>query len=132
MDAVKFIEERNRMCKSYGSKCGKCPANFDNMFCCGVAAISTLDAAVQIAIVEKWSIEHPKKQKKTRQDVFLEQYPDTFRDNHGVIAICPMNISTTYRNCDGLCRYSDRIFVTAKMCMDCRREFWTQEVKENK
>lgn len=25
MDAVKFIEERNRMCKSFGGRCNECP-----------------------------------------------------------------------------------------------------------
>lgn len=123
MDAVKFIEERNRMCQSYGSKCKKCPANFDNMFCCGVAAISTLDATVQIAIVEKWSIEHPKKQRKTRQDVFLEQYPESALDVHGVLLICPLYISASHRNSNGLCKNPE------KSCMKCHREFWMQEVE---
>lgn len=123
MDAVKFIEERNRMCQSYGSKCKKCPANFDNMFCCGVAAISTLDATDQIAIVEKWSIEHPKKQRKTRQDVFLEQYPESALDVHGVLLICPLYISASHRNSNGLCKNPE------KSCMKCHREFWMQEVE---
>ena len=123
MDAVKFIKERNRMCQSYGSKCKKCPANFDNMFCCGVAAISTLDATDQIAIVEKWSIEHPKKQRKTRQDVFLEQYPESALDEHGVLLICPLYISASHRNTNGLCKNLE------KSCMKCHREFWMQEVE---
>lgn len=126
MNAIEYIEERSRMCQSYGSKCKGCPANFDNMFCCGVAAISKLNAKEQVAIVEKWSAEHPKKQKKTRQDVFLKQYPGANIDEHGILWICPMNISTTHRNSDGLCRYQE------SLCMDCRREFWMEEVKEDK
>lgn len=126
MNAMEYIEERSRMCESYGSKCKGCPANFDNMFCCGVAAISKLDAKEQVAIVEKWSAEHPKKQKKTRQDVFLKQYPGANIDEHGILWICPMKISTTHRNSDGLCRYQE------SLCMDCRREFWMEEVKEDK
>ena len=126
MNAMEYIEERSRMCESFGSKCKGCPANFDNMFCCGVAAISKLDAKEQVAIVEKWSAEHPKKQKKTRQDVFLKQYPGANIDEHGILWICPMNISTTHRNSDGLCRYQE------SLCMDCRREFWMEEVKEDK
>lgn len=27
MDAVKFIDERNRICKSFGRRCNDCPAN---------------------------------------------------------------------------------------------------------
>lgn len=126
MNAMEYIEERSRMCQSYCSKCKGCPANFDNMFCCGVAAISKLNAKEQVAIVEKWSAEHPKKQKKTRQDVFLKQYPGANIDEHGILWICPMNISTTHRNSDGLCRYQE------SLCMDCRREFWMEEVKEDK
>ena len=70
MNAMEYIKERNRMCRSQGTECKSCPANFDGMFCCGVAAISTLDAKEQVAIVEKWSAEHPKKQKKTRKMCF--------------------------------------------------------------
>lgn len=121
MDAVKFIEERKRMCESfnYGCGCQMCPA-CDNDLCCAVSVMSTLDAKEQVAIVEKWSKENPR---KTRQSVFLEQYPEAFLDGFGVLRICPMNISTTHRNSDGLCRYSE------KMCMDCRHEFWMQEVE---
>lgn len=117
MDAVKFIEERNRMCKSFGDRCTGCPASNGG---CAVGQESTLDATDQVAIVEEWSAAHPR---KTRQDVFLEQYPEAFLDGFGVLRICPMNISTTHRNSDGLCRYSE------KMCMDCRRGFWMEEVE---
>lgn len=122
MDAIKFIEERNRMCESFGTKCKGCPAFNDNEneMNCEVSVTSTLDATAQIAIVEKWSAEH---QRKTRQSVFLEQYPETALDEYGVITICPMDISTIHRNSDGLCRY------TESLCMDCRREFWMQEIE---
>ena len=124
MNIFEYIEERNRMCESFGDKCTGCPAFIDGG--CEVATISKLDAKEQVAIVEKWSAEHPKKQKKTRQDVFLKQYPEANIDEHGILWICPMNISTTHRNSDGLCRYQE------SLCMDCRREFWMEEVKEDK
>ena len=64
MDAVKFIEERNRMCKSFGDRCNGCPAS-DACGCCAVDQAvdqaSTLDATAQVAIVEKWSAAHPRK-----------------------------------------------------------------------
>lgn len=127
MNTFEYIMERNRMCESFdrGYGCQMCPA-CDNELCCAVSVMSTLDAKEQVAIVEKWSIEHPKKQKKTRQDVFLKQYPEANIDEHGILWICPMNISTTHRNSDGLCRYQE------SLCMDCRREFWMEEVKEDK
>nr|DAU08749.1 MAG TPA: Protein of unknown function (DUF3915) [Caudoviricetes sp.] len=126
MNTYEYIMERKRMCDSFGSKCKGCPANFDGMFCCGVAAISTLDAKEQVAIVEKWSAEHPKKKKKTRQDVFLEHYPEASLDAYGVLRICPVDISAEYRDKVGECLllYSD--------CRDCRADFWMAEVKEDK
>lgn len=117
MDAIKFIEERNRMCKSFGNRCTGCPA-FNGG--CAVGQESTLDATDQIAIVEKWSAAHPR---KTRQSVFLEQYPETILDAFGALQICPMVISAAHRDSDGECKDP------AKMCIDCRREFWMQEVE---
>ena len=75
MDTVKFIEERNRMCRYFDNGCDGCPAfnACKDELCCAVGQESTMDAKAQIAIVEKWSFVHPR---KTRQDVFLEQYPN--------------------------------------------------------
>lgn len=47
------------------------------------------------------NIEHSNKQHKTRQDVFLEQYPETLIDDNGAISICPMCISAAYRDENG-------------------------------
>lgn len=119
MDAVKFIEERKRMCKSFGETCKGCPG-FDiyEEALCLVDRESTLNAAAQIAIVEKWSDEHPY---KTRQDVFLEQYPETNLDRYGIIQICPTQLFSSYRSPKLGCTNS------TMMCHDCRRRFWMQE-----
>lgn len=124
MDAIKFIEERNRMCKSFGPKCEGCPAlnTCDDKFCCRVSVLSTLDAAEQVAIIEKWLKEHPI---KTRQDVFLEHYPDTQIDDNGLLSMCPAVISPLYRGDRGGC------LSIPKCCVDCRREFWMQEIGED-
>ena len=122
MDAVKFIKERNRMCKSFDTGCTSCPAfnACEDDLCCAVGNESTLDATAQIAIVEEWSAAHPR---KTRQSVFLEQYPGTILDVFGVLQLCPARISAAYRRCDGECKNPE------KVCSDCRREFWMQEVE---
>ena len=123
MDAVKFIEERNRMCKSFGPKCKGCPAsnaNEDELWGCAVAQESTLDATDQVAMVEDWSAAHPR---KTRQSVFLEQWPEADIDCCGVLTICPSPISTSHRNAYGGCAN------IGVKCPDCRREFWMQEVE---
>ena len=57
MDAIKFIEERNRMCESFGTKCKGCPAFNESR--CVVSSASTLDAKEQVAMVEDWSAAHP-------------------------------------------------------------------------
>lgn len=123
MDAIKFIEERNRMCESFGNRCTGCPASNacnDNPCCCAVAQESTMDATDQIAIVEKWSAAHPR---KTRQSVFMEHHPESLVGDSGVLRLCPRYISAAYRNDDGKCKNPE------KRCIDCSHEFWMQEVE---
>lgn len=115
MDAVKFIEERNRMCESFGAGCIGCPAYNEPR--CVVSSASTLDAKEQVAIVEKWSVAHPR---KTRQDVFLEHWPEAELVN-GCLAICPKRISANYRNGNADC--------TNRSCADCLYKFWMHEVE---
>lgn len=117
MDAVKFIKERNRMCESFGAGCIGCPAYNESR--CVVSSASTLDAKEQVAMVEDWSAAHPR---KTRQDVFLEHYPEAALDDYGVLRFCPSDISAAHRYSEG-CGYPEQ------RCTDCRREFWMQEVE---
>lgn len=122
MDTVKFIDERNRMCKSFDAGCKGCPAFnvCEDDLSCAVGQLSTLDATAQIAIVEKWSDAHPR---KTRQDVFLEQWPETYIRGDGYLDVCPLEVSAAHRDADGGCAIYERL------CPDCRREFWSQEVE---
>ena len=112
MDALEFIRERNRMCKSFGVECENCPANKDSR-CIDI----NLDEEI-VPIVEKWSKENPK---KTRQDLFLEQHPEANIEN-GVVDLCPV-ISGVYEDSKGYCKNPDR------SCGFCRREFWLKEVE---
>lgn len=109
MDATEFIRERNRMCKSFGRCCNDCPAN-DIDDC--IAA--HWDEEI-VPIVEKWSKEHLR---KTRQSLFLEQYPYA-RSDDGVIMICPKMLDTSFS-----CPLDDNID-----CAACKRGFWSWEVK---
>ena len=106
MDAVKFIEERRRMYKVTGK-------HSPTLAVC-------IPAEDVVKEVEEWSAAHPR---KTRQDVFLEQWPETKIDKFGVIQICPMSISATHRDSNGECKTPEI------MCMDCRRGFWMRGVK---
>lgn len=121
MDAVKFIEERKRMCESFGERCIGCPGfdEFEGTLCL-VNRESTLDATAQVVIVEEWSAAHPY---KTRQDVLLEQYPEANLDKYGIIQICPAAFFSAYRSDKLGCINSHMI------CSECRRRFWTQEAE---
>ena len=120
MDAVEFLKERKRLCEVYFEKteCKECP--LENMGCWTVDFCADDSCEKVIAIVEQWSKEHPR---KTRQSVFLEQYPEAELTKDGVISICPIVVSAAYRDADGGCAVNDR------KCADCRREFWSQEVE---
>lgn len=118
MDAIKFIKERQRMCRFYGhdDNCYQCPAKYCE---CSTLEYMADDNRV-VDIVEKWSEEHPA---KTRQSVFLEQYPEARIRSNGVLSACPAIISAAYRADDGGCLNS------SKGCDDCCHEFWMQEVE---
>lgn len=118
MDAVKFIKERDRMCRFYhhAGDCYQCPAKD-----CECSALEGMvDDDNIVTIVEEWSAAHPR---KTRQSVFLEQYPEAEIDSSGCLMLCPKRISAAYRGANGGCTITDR------SCPDCRREFWMQEVE---
>ena len=114
MDALKFVREINRMCKSFGDNCEDCPAN-DVSGCIADQLYEEM-----VPIVEKWSKENPR---KTRQSVFLEQWPEAQLENDGVLTICPSTISSTHRSQYGGCG------MRSTPCSDCCREFWMQEVE---
>lgn len=113
MDALKFIEERNRMCDYYRggnalSGCAECPTF--QMTCVSVRSVT----AEYIAAVEQWSKEHPR---KTRQSVFMAHYPDAALDN-GVLRVCPRKI---YKSAGINCNNTT--------CSLCKRAFWLQEAE---
>lgn len=120
MDAVKFIKERDRMCKSYydaekGYCSDGCPAH--DVQCSDLDGLSTDDEEL-VTLVEKWSAAHPR---KTRKSVFLEQYP-----NAKVVA--DTDIPCVYP-CDIEQGMEDVNYCESLSCYDCRREFWMQEVE---
>lgn len=106
MDAVKFIEEHRRMYKVTGKHLP--------------TLAEGIPAEDVVKEVEEWSAAHPR---KTRQSVFLEQYPEALVLDGGTLSVCPVLFSSEYRNAYGGCAspYGS--------CAECRREFWTQEVE---
>ena len=117
MDALEFLKEGKRMCNSYKG-CMGCP--FEEGKCIVSDVAPDEDYKRIITAVEQWSKEHPR---KTRQSVFLEQYPEAEIYANGVVGLCPMFISAAHRDSDGGCNCPERL------CACCRREFWMQEVE---
>lgn len=118
MDALEFLKERKRMCNCY-EHCEGCPLERIN---CALNAVDSDEENEQvIAAVEQWSKEHPR---KTRQSIFLEQYPEARLAKNGILLICPCAISAEYRSEGNPC--SRKEYST---CADCRREFWMQEME---
>lgn len=110
MDAVEFLDKVDRLSKR-GFTEEKMRYNDYRTAGDNVGAVK---------FVERWAAEHPV---KTRQSVFLEQYPEAELTQDGVIQICPIAISSAYKDEKGRCKITD------STCSECRKEFWLTEVE---
>ena len=115
MDAVMFVKEWKRMCIS-SKTCLSCSIGKS-------AGVSTVCSNVvkkepekYVAIVEKWSAEHPI---KTRQSEFLKMFPDASLGENGALVIAPCNVNT---------KFQSEICAIDK-CEDCKKEYWLAEVE---
>ena len=101
MNAIEFVKQLRRMDKNVYRK------------------YSVFDDSPEdvVAEVEEWAKMNPA---RTRQSVFLEQFPNApiYTNTHN-IALDPCLVDTTLR---GHCP-------TWRGCDTCRREFWMQEVE---
>ena len=106
MDAVKFLQERSRMYESGAATPG-------------IGLEDDYDPVIAVKVVENWSAAHPR---KTRQSVFLGNYPCARIDRQSVLYVCPADVYG-----DNVCpKKKDAAPIT---CYECRREFWPQEVQ---
>lgn len=113
MDAVECMKAVTRMLKS---------GTIDCAIQKYISAQKKNDYEGMVEAAEQWAAEHPI---KTRQSVFLEQYPEARLSKDGVLLICPRTISSAYRNEEGTCNIANH-----GTCADCRREFWLAEVED--
>lgn len=113
MDAVECMKAVTRMLKS---------GTIDCAIQKYISAQKKNDYEGMVEAAEQWAERHPT---KTRQSVFLEQYPEARLSKDGVLLICPRTISSAYRNEEGTCNIANH-----GTCADCRREFWSAEVEE--
>ena len=87
-----------------------------------ISAYKKNDCEGMVKAAEQWAAEHPS---KTRQSVFLAQWPEAALSKDGAIAICPLAISAAYRHGNGACNKDN-----SDTCADCKRQFWSAEVEE--
>ena len=84
MDALKFLEEFDRMCNLYiKNYCKGCP-RAESPYC-GVDGMNKEERAKLISDVAKWSKEHPP---RTRLQDFKEKYPNMKCRDSGIPWAC--------------------------------------------
>ena len=108
MDALKFLEECARMCNSV-KECSSCPAHGKNCYITSV--LDSRNKEQLVLAVEKWSAENPK---KTRQDKFLEMFPNARMTELGSIKICPADVDRNVTCLEGA------------NCLKCRKKYWLE------
>lgn len=130
MDAVEFLREKERMCKSFNDNC----KNKDgNNFCCGLRYEADKSGesceeyisnhpAQAVEIVERWAKEHPR---KTRQSEFLKLFPRVSMTADGIISFCPDSMDSEFE-----CPRKTRDSIDP-ICGECRREYWLEEVEDD-
>lgn len=112
MDAIDFVKQLRRINEQGVLK---------NRFIYPCAGRNTDSPEEVVAEVEEWVKEHPV---KTRQNVFLEQYPDANISDDGLpdVAPCQLCIGLIHGKSAKECEYRG-------LCKDCRRKFWLTEVE---
>lgn len=112
MDALKFLEEFDRMCNLYiNNYCKGCP-RAESPYC-GVDGMNKEERAKLISDVVKWSKEHPQ---RTRLQDFIEKYPNAQMCESGVPSACCASL--------GYCKSCDPV---GNNCEDC----WNMPVEED-
>ena len=112
MDALEFIKAIKQMLSAEAS---------NSTVQKYISAYKKNDCEGIVEAAEQWAAEHPT---KTRQSVFLEQYPEAQADIDDVLCVCHAVMSLSYRDDVGVC------LDVSKRCANCRREFWLAEVED--
>ena len=98
MTAIEYLKEKSRMTKECHILCKDCPVSDHNNGIqggCGILQNEHPEKAV--AIVQKWSEEHPQ---KTFLSDFLEKYPNAPMNKKGFPSIvCPCDLGYIDKEC---------------------------------
>lgn len=111
MTALEFLKEKKRMCKSYGMFCAGCKIYRKKGGCFCEEFIRDFPEEA-IAIVEKWSKEHPQ---KTLLPDLLEKYP---------------NVELRYNKFPEICPYSLGYAINKNCFLDTDEQFCSEECEE--
>lgn len=111
MDAIEFVKQLRRMNEKGVLK------NRYIYPCVGGETDSPEDV---VAEVDEWAKMNPI---KTRQSVFLEQWPEAYVSEGDVLQVCPRLVSASHRKN----AYVGCAILSS--CTDCKKEFWMQGVE---
>lgn len=106
MDAVTFLQERLRMSKS-----GAYVPSLDNTTEQNISDV--------VNVIETWSENNPI---RTRQSVFLEQWPEAMIDKEDIPSVCPQYLDRNLK-----CERDGNSYKYG--CGDCRRKFWRKGIE---
>ena len=128
MDAIEYLKTIKRMCELHKPICWgednhtpcelRIKANAKGMSCSDYTTTFSEEA---VAIVEKWSKEHPI---KTRQSEFLKMFPDALILKE-ILAINQCAIDSSRFGIEECHAYDDN----NAGCFACRKKYWLEEVE---
>ena len=123
MDAVEYIKTIRRLCESQNgySGCSGCPLLNEDDYCSIADARERAEDVVQI--VEKWAKDNPI---KTRQSEFLKKFPNADMQRISTLFPCVMDQTIRPTRC---VKYES--FSSPKKCVECRNDYWYEEVDPN-
>lgn len=109
------IKAIGALCSAYKDDCSKCPIKLKNCPKCEDAMYKYPTFVAQE--VNKWI-------RGNRQEWFLNKFPKAALNSDGILSLCPRAV------------FGDSIELVEKCCFTdcdvCRKEFWTETVKEEK
>lgn len=118
MDAVKFLEEKARICRS-SEDCTSCLLSSDhNSKCMHCTNFMNDYPQEAVELVEKWSAEHPR---KTMMQDFFEKFPKAQKRSDGLPSTCPFALGYCE---DSRCPSVGKDFVSN--CLEC----WSRPLED--
>lgn len=105
MTASKYLKEKARMTNTCTIACQHCLLSSDNNgLHCTCSVLQATRPKEAIAIVKKWSAEHPQ---KTIKDDFFEKFPNANKWGDGIPEVCAAHLGYFQRckhpNCEDYC-----------------------------